>query len=42
MRIAFNTIYQAVKMVTDAGIEATTQEVENDDEFQIIIKFPKK
>ena len=42
MRIAFNTIYQAVKMITDAGIEATTQEVENDDEFQIIIKFPKK
>ena len=42
MRIAFNTIYQAVKMVTDAGIEATTQEVENDDEYQIIIKFPKR
>ena len=42
LRIAFNTIYQAVKMVTDAGIEATTQEVETDDEVQIIIKFPKR
>jgi len=42
LRIAFNTIYQAVKMVNDAGIEAKTEENENDNEYQIIIKFPKR
>lgn len=42
LKIAFNTIYQAVKMVTDAGIEATASEVEKDDEYQIIIRFPKR
>ena len=42
LRIAFNTIYQAVKMVNDAGIEAKTEENENDNEYQIIVKFPKR
>ncbi len=42
LRIAFNTIYQAVKMVNDAGIEVKTEEIENDNEYQIIVKFPKR
>lgn len=42
LRIAFNTIYQAVKMVNDAGIEVKTEENENDNEYQIVIKFPKR
>ena len=42
LRIAFNTIYQAVKMVNDAGIEAKTEENETDNDYQIIIRFPKR
>ncbi len=40
-RVAFNTIYQSVKMVEQYGINVTTEEVETDEDVRIIIKFPK-
>ena len=42
VKIALNTIYQAMKMIKDAGIEINSSEIDNDNEYQIIIKIPKK
>ena len=28
--------------LNDAGIEAKTEEIESDNEYQIVIKFPKR
>ena len=42
VRIALNTIYQAMKMIKDAGISLNHTEIDNDNEYQIIIKIPKK
>lgn len=41
VRIAFNTIYQAVKMVRDAGMQVDVEEVETEKDYQMIIRFPK-
>lgn len=40
-RIGLNTIYQAVKMVNEAGIYTETEERETDDYYEIVVKFPK-
>ncbi len=41
LKVAFNTIYQAVKMVKEAGIIVDVEEEETDKDIRIIIKFPK-
>lgn len=42
VRIAFNTIYQAVKLVKEAGMEVEVEECETDEDVRMIIKFPKR
>ena len=42
VRIALNTIYQAMKMIKDAGIKIDHTELDKDDEYQIVIKIAKK
>ncbi len=42
VRIAFNTIYQAVKLVKDTGMEVEVEECETEEDVRMIIKFPKR
>ena len=42
IKIAVNTIYQAVEMVRRTGIAIETEEAETDNDVRIIIKFPNK
>lgn len=42
VRIAFNTIYQAVKLVKDTGMFVEVEECETEDDVRMIIKFPKR
>ncbi|MBR5208019.1 MAG: nucleoid occlusion protein [Erysipelotrichaceae bacterium] len=42
LRIALNTIYQAVKMVKDVGMEVEVEECETAEDYRMIIKFPKR
>ena len=41
IKIAVNTIYQAVEMVRRTGIAIETEEAETDKDVRIIIKFPR-
>ncbi len=41
IRVAVNTIKQAFAMILKTGISAELKEVETDDDFQMIIRFPK-
>ncbi|MBO8155633.1 MAG: nucleoid occlusion protein [Bacillaceae bacterium] len=42
VRIAMNTIRQSLNMVTDAGVNISTDEEDHEDYYQITIKIPKK
>ena len=42
VRIAFNTIYQAIKLVKDTGMNVEVEEMETDEDVRMIIKFPKR
>lgn len=42
VRIAFNTIYQAIKLVKDTGMEVEVEECETEEDVRMIIKFPKR
>ena len=41
VKIGINTIKQAYQMVNKTGIEVNIKEIESDDDYQIIITFPK-
>ena len=41
VKIAVNTVYQAVEMIRRTGIVVDTEEAETDTDVRIIIKFPK-
>ncbi len=41
IRVAVNTIKQAFAMILKTGISAELKEVETDDDFQMVIRFPK-
>ena len=41
MRIAMNTIHQAVKMVQRTGVEVIVKEEETQDDVMITLRFPK-
>ncbi len=41
LRVAFNTIYQAIKLVKDAGVIVEVEEEETNNDVRIVIKFPK-
>ncbi len=42
VKIAMNTVYQAVKLVKDTGMNVVVEEIETEDDVQMIIKFPKR
>jgi ParB family chromosome partitioning protein len=42
VRLALNTIRQSVEMINSSGMEATTNENDFEDYYEIIIKIPKK
>lgn len=42
IRIAMNTIRQSLTMVSDTGIDVSSDEIDHDDYYQITIKIPKK
>jgi ParB family chromosome partitioning protein len=42
VRLALNTIRQSVEMINSSGMEATTNETDFEDYYEIIIKIPKK
>lgn len=41
IKIALNTVRQAVNMIQRTGIEVSIEEIDQDDDYQMIIKFPK-
>ena len=41
IRVAVNTVKQAFSMILKTGINAELNEVETDDDYQMIIRFPK-
>ena len=41
MKIALNTIHQAVKMVEHAGVDLEMREEESEDHVTVIIRFQK-
>ena len=41
MKIALNTIHQAVKMVERAGVELDWREEESEDDVKVTIRFKK-
>lgn len=41
IKIALNTVHQAVDMIKRTGIEVEISEKETDDDYQIMIRFPK-
>lgn len=42
VRIALNTIRQSLTMVSDSGIQLTTEEEDTEEYYQITVKIPKK
>ncbi len=42
MRIAMNTIRQSVDMILKTGFDIETDEIDNDDYYEFVIKIPKK
>lgn len=42
IRLAMNTIRQSLTMVSDTGIDISSDEIDHDDYYQITIKIPKK
>lgn len=41
IRVAVNTVKQAFSMIVKTGIVAQLEEIDGDDDFQMIIRFPK-